>query len=843
MASSNAGPITGSELIVANQDGKRVLLTRPQLATLIALTAAISPRAYASLTEKTGDENFQVLQGSTRVEFNSADLATYLAASGAPDFVLPAMQPAPFSGRERILIRQGQALTAIDLQQVLYVRGLGGSLGGVGSVVVPVAGAVVAVTQLAAANQIFQRTTITGGGQGKGQGTIPLALSAVSATGSISARCSSGSASRGDLQAPWTAATIASTGAQTVNITGVDARLGWFYLDILDSSGNWQNGTTLVGMGRLIAVSGQSLAVRMFGRMDSQTATNASLGVTPNANSSVFATYTDGQRTVATATWAVPADGTNYDATYAAERLRLEVAASGVNCGLIGHSRGAQSITVFIPGGGENAKLRANLDAAGGFEEFDWLQGHSDAGSMAAATYQSNLTTLFSDLTAHNAARGASYTKLVASIPNIASATYGTFAQKLVIRKASSDWATANGATYADMRDLDLIDGIHQSQAGGIPMARHFYRASRPALGLGSGDKGPALSATGTRATGTADVAFSATLPTGASALVSIGSPSTRFGIFNSGDTASRLALDGTTPITIGTPSGGIVPITLKLASPPADTQALDVYFGFSPDPVADGGASMLYDNNASDGDGLTRGRQLIANLSPITVAAPGGGGGGGTTQVGPNLTATSATYAAGPTGFGQVMNGGWLNSASGTDILGAGQLPFTIEGRISISAAPTAVKTAFGQSRRSWIGINASGRLVGNFTSGTNTDNWFNGSTNTVAGTNPVITDGAWHHVALVVNASGGSLYLDGALVGTTAATPATAAPSAKFGIGTLLESATFAWTGLVDEVAVATTERYTSAFTPPSAPFVGNESGIVALYHLDGSGNAATY
>ena len=132
MPSSNAGPITGSELIYAIQDGKRVLLTRPQLASLIGFTAAVSPLPRSWLTEKTGDENFRMTQGGNRVEFNATDLTAYLAATGAPDAVPAGLQPALFSGRERIMLRQGAAVTSIDLVQLLYVRGLGGSLGGLG---------------------------------------------------------------------------------------------------------------------------------------------------------------------------------------------------------------------------------------------------------------------------------------------------------------------------------------------------------------------------------------------------------------------------------------------------------------------------------------------------------------------------------------------------------------------------------------------------------------------------------------------------------------------------------------------------------------------------------------
>jgi hypothetical protein len=89
-------------------------------------------------------------------------------------------------------------------------------------------------------------------------------MTAVTVAGTIHARCSSGGVTRGDMQAEFVSTTIAATGAQTVQVSGVDARLGWFYLDILDSSGTWQNGTVLIGMGDLTLASGQSLAGRLL---------------------------------------------------------------------------------------------------------------------------------------------------------------------------------------------------------------------------------------------------------------------------------------------------------------------------------------------------------------------------------------------------------------------------------------------------------------------------------------------------------------------------------------------------------------------------------------------------
>ncbi len=46
----------------------------------------------------------------------------------------------------------------------------------------------------------------------------------------------------------------------------------------------------------------------------------------------------------------------------------------------------------------------------------------------------------------------------------------------------------------------------------------------------------------------------------------------------------------------------------------------------------------------------------------------------------------------------------------------------------------------------------------------------------------------------------------------------------------------------GGVDEFAIFYGQRYSgSTYTPPSAPYVGNEANIVGLYHFEGNLNSA--
>lgn len=354
---------------------------------------------------------------------------------------------------------------------------------------------------------------------------------------------------------------------------------------------------------------------------------------------------------------------------------------------------------------------------------------------------------------------------------------------------------------------------------GARTLAWHFHRAIRPALGLTKGNNGPTITAA-RRAAGSKNIVLQVSYPNGGSALSMVGAPASRFKVYPAGTVTGALAFDATTPITLGAST-----ITLALAADPGDV-ALDVYAFLVPDPVPNGAADMIYDN-VTDGDGITVGRHLAANLAPIAVARPSFG-----------LTMTSATYETGSANFGQRLLGGY-GVANPSPLAGAGQT-WTIEGRIRLTAAPSSVKVAFGAALKGWIGVNAAGRLVANFAAADGSDLFINGSTSTDAGTNPVITDGIEHHVALVVTSAGATLYLDGVAVGTNAVAP-NAADGRQFGVGVLGASSINAglqWTGSLDEVAVWKSARYTAGFTPPAAAYSGSEANLLAVWHLDGNG-----
>ena len=107
------------------------------------------------------------------------------------------------------------------------------------------------------------------------------------------------------------------------------------------------------------------------------------------------------------------------------------------------------------------------------------------------------------------------------------------------------------------------------------------------------------------------------------------------------------------------------------------------------------------------------------------------------------------------------------------------------------------------------------------------------------------LVSDGSWHHAALVVDNIGGKLYLDGAQVGSGTWTVGAQVPitTAPLLIGRYY-SAAYPFSGIIDEVTV-----WKTALTPAqiaadmNAPLTGAETGLVALWRLDeASGTTAS-
>jgi hypothetical protein len=103
-------------------------------------------------------------------------------------------------------------------------------------------------------------------------------------------------------------------------------------------------------------------------------------------------------------------------------------------------------------------------------------------------------------------------------------------------------------------------------------------------------------------------------------------------------------------------------------------------------------------------------------------------------------------------------------------------------------------------------------------------------------------VTDGLWHHFALVTTPTGQTLYVDGVSAATSPQAQQNSTPAyTSFGIGF---NGNVAAPGAqatceIDEVAIWNTAQYTTGFTPPTSPYLGTEAGLIAVWHMDSNGN----
>ncbi|WP_209736127.1 hypothetical protein [Aureimonas populi] len=359
-------------------------------------------------------------------------------------------------------------------------------------------------------------------------------------------------------------------------------------------------------------MAGQSQTVRQITVPTAYAGTLSSLGVAVSDFCGVYARTKDSAAgaQVDTPAWQAPSEGGLYKSTFAAEFLRRKVEKEGVAWAISGYAAGSTTIAYFAPGAEGDVRLRAVLDHIKAFEEFYWHQGGDDAGDGTTyAAYKTALTQVFSDAASQNQ-RGTNFKKAVTTMATRTSAGRGTTAQVQAIRTAGLDWSSENGAVYAEPHDIDLVDSVHQGQAGNIVLAHHVFRV------FNGNDNGPTLGA-GTRSGNT--ITIPVTLPAGATALAITGNPGSRFHVFPAGTTANAVAVSAVAY------DEGEQAMKLTLAAAPANDVALDVYFCRHPDPSQSAYGSMIRDDRMEDG--LPVGR----NLEPATVngvaavAAPGG--------------------------------------------------------------------------------------------------------------------------------------------------------------------------------------------------------------------------
>ncbi len=121
------------------------------------------------------------------------------------------------------------------------------------------------------------------------------------------------------------------------------------------------------------------------------------------------------------------------------------------------------------------------------------------------------------------------------------------------------------------------------------------------------------------------------------------------------------------------------------------------------------------------------------------------------------------------------------------------------------------------------------------------------------------IVDNGNWHHIAITRNAANGQvrLFVDGVLDASSPSTPNTGNISYRDGRSTSYPNSdpflvlgaekhdypgSLYYSGWLDEMRVSNIIRYTSNFTPPSAPF-STDANTVALYHFnEGTGTTLT-
>jgi carbohydrate esterase-like sialic acid-specific acetylesterase len=644
-------------------------------------------------------------------------------------------------------------------------------------------------------HQTFQRDTLTGGGQSKGQGAVTVPEIDVTVGGTIYARCRSADDGTTILQAKWLAIEDASVADGPLDIPGVDARLGFFYLDLSGDGSTWTNGTVPIAMGMVGLLSGQSLMVRMFATQEDAT-TITGAGATVPANGRVFSSIEAGGDPTPSS-WRQPDDATDdLPGAGVCELMNLLIAAAGVNVGIVSRAVGATAITEWLPGQTLGDELLDTADAGGGKYEFVWwYQGHTNS-SISSPDQQADLTTLLSAIDAHNGF--PSPVILISSIPN--QSGYGNVE---TTRYAYYTWAVNNGAIPLVFNDLEMAaDYVHPIQVGAMRQARHAYRALRPHLGLSHDDKG-AVCGAATHASGSKDIVVPLTWASGATTQSAVGSPHTRIEVFAYGDRSSAKSYDGTTPFALDNTARAM---TLKLASDPGQI-GLEGIFRRDYSTTTDGSANNIYDD-VTDGDGISTGRQLYMPPRLFRIL--------------PNrdLTTTGASY--GPGGkFGNTMTAGYGTSPYG--VFPTENYGMTLEFWHIINS--TEGLSVLLSSSNLWIGVD------------TNTLKLSRGGSTADAGT---LSTGSQHHIAFFfgdTNYGQVDLWIDG-----VAQAPIS---GGGYPTGSVLNvrhlGGSFTpTTQNISEIGITEGKKYpTGNFTPPSA--ASNGSTEVALYHLSDATNSA--
>lgn len=343
-------------------------------------------------------------------------------------------------------------------------------------------GATFAMTQLATPDMIYQRDTETGGPAGKGVGKIPVTLN-VTTAGAIYARLRDAEDGTTILQDRFLALASAPVANGPVVLSGIGARLAWFYIDIQNSDGSWAQGTTKVGMGDWTMMgSAQSLGVNFIVNSNG---TFASLGITPPKFGRALA-YTAGDGSDSAPQPLGPlGDGTTYTGAGAASYLNTLISRTGVNQGFAGTPINGSPTGNFSVGGSQEPRLKNLLSLIGGFAYYMTFIGHTDSTQTRPwGEYRCNMSGGM-DICASRNSRGRNFQTVSMSIPTGTDPNnnWGSEAQKNRIRGFTADWvkrdaaADCTRAVYAQATGVTTVDGVHENNAGGVTIAKAFTDA------------------------------------------------------------------------------------------------------------------------------------------------------------------------------------------------------------------------------------------------------------------------------------------------------------------------------------------------------------------------------
>ena len=96
------------------------------------------------------------------------------------------------------------------------------------------------------------------------------------------------------------------------------------------------------------------------------------------------------------------------------------------------------------------------------------------------------------------------------------------------------------------------------------------------------------------------------------------------------------------------------------------------------------------------------------------------------------------------------------------------------------------------------------------------------NGSAFTNLITSTSITDGAWHHIAVVRAGNSFAAYVDGTSEATASSSMVMNNVSSPVEIGFAFNTGAGSWfNGHMDEIRISRVARWDASFTPPSAPY----------------------